>query len=113
VGKIKQAFSDSNIYFNFLFMNKDPQNTSGIYMREQSEDVFSTFVEVAKATGGIVDNSQNPSFSFKNGCKAAKYSYLLYYNPKNYSSDGKYKKIEVKLKNKDYKVSHRQGYFAN
>jgi len=33
--------------------------------------------------------------------------------PKNYMADGKFKKIEVKVKGKKYKVTHRAGYIAD
>jgi len=109
---IKQAFADSSIFFNFIYMHKEPENVSGIQMTEQSEDIFETFSQVAEATGGIIDSSQNPATSFKNGAKISESYYILYYSPEKYIKDGKYKSIEVKVKNKDYKITHRQGYFA-
>jgi hypothetical protein len=113
VVRIKQSFSDSSFIFNFIFMNKSPENISGINMREQSEDIFSIFSEAARATGGIVDNSQNPAYAFKNALEASGAYYLLYYSPADYKKDGKFKSISVNVKNKDYKVMHRHGYFAN
>jgi len=110
--KIKEAFADSSILFNFIFMNKTPENISGIHMREQSEDVFSTLSEAAKATGGVIDNSQNPAVGFKNALDTSQYYYILYYSPKNYTRDGKFKRITVKVKNKDYRIRHRVGYYA-
>jgi len=112
INNIKQAFADSSIFFNFIYMHKEPENVSGIRMTEQSEDIFETFSQVAEATGGIIDSSQNPATSFKNGTKISESYYILYYSPEKYIKDGKYKSIEVKVKNKDYKITHRQGYFA-
>ncbi|MGB2908935.1 MAG: VWA domain-containing protein [Candidatus Aminicenantaceae bacterium] len=113
VERLSQAFSDSATMFNFIFMNKEPDNVRGITMREQSEDVFNTFVELAAATGGIVDNSQNPEAGFRNAAQAASDYYLLYYSPANYQKDGTFKKITVKIKSQDYKINHRSGYYAN
>jgi VWFA-related protein len=110
--KIREAFADSSILFNFIFMDKTPENISGIHMREQSEDIFKAFSEAAKATGGDVDTSQNPGIGFKNTLNRSDYYYLLYYSPRNYVKDGTFKKIEVKVRNKNYKLAHRQGYFA-
>ena len=81
-------------------------------MREQSEDFFSAFRATAEATGGTVDTSTNPSTAFQNALKAADNYYLLYYSPANYVNDGSYKKIEVKVKDPKYKVTHRKGYVA-
>jgi len=64
--KIIAAFADSSLSFNFIYMNKDPEFVSGITMREQSEDIFDSFSQVAQATGGITDSSQNPGYAFKN-----------------------------------------------
>jgi hypothetical protein len=39
--------------------------------------------------------------------------YLLYYSPKNYTADGKFKKITVKVKGQNYRITHRSGYIAD
>jgi hypothetical protein len=109
---LKQAFSDSGILFNFIFMDKSPTTTAGITMREQSEDVFKVFTEVAAATGGITDNSQNPAVAFRNASNITDRCYILYYSPPNYVKDKQFKTITVKVKGRDLKVIHRLGYFA-
>ena len=113
VNKITSSYADSSLSFNLLFMHKEPENVSGIHMREQSEDMFSAFSQIAKATGGIVDSSQNPSYAFKNASHVSESYYLLYYSPKNYKKDGKFKSIKVRVKNLGYRVTHRMGYYAN
>jgi hypothetical protein len=111
--KISQAFADASICFNFLFVDRQERDAGGITMREQSEDFFAAFRETAKATGGYVDTSTNPSAAFQNALESGENYYLLYYSPTNYTGDGAYKKIQVKVKNSDYKVTYRQGYIAN
>jgi VWFA-related protein len=111
--RIKQAFSDAGIHLYFIFMNKEQQNVSGITMREQSEDVFKVFSQVAQATGGTVDTSQNPAAGFQHALERSKDYYVLYYSPENYQKDGRFKHIKVQVKNLDYKVLHRIGYYAN
>ncbi len=113
VDSLTRAFADAAVLFNFFFINKKPESVSGVYMREQSEDVFMVFSQVAEATGGVVDNSQNPASAFKSTSKATEFSYLLYYSPREYVRDGEFKTIEVRIKDRDYRVTHRKGYFAN
>ena len=110
--RMTQVFADADIFFNFLYMHKEPENVSGIQMTEQSEDVFKTMSDVAFATGGVVDSSQNPAAAFKNGAEKCENYYLLYYNPQNYIADRTFKSIEVKIKGKDYKLNYRKGFIA-
>ncbi len=111
--KVIQAFSDACISFNLIFMHKDPERALGISMREQSEDAFNAFSRVAESSGGIVDSSQNPAAAFKNALDNSQSYYLLYYSPSDYKKDGKFKSIEVKVKDKGFKIAHRLGYFTN
>lgn len=111
--KIIAAFADASVSFNFIFMQKDPELVSGITMREQSEDIFGAFTQAAKATGGVIDSSQNPAAAFRNASDLSKSYYLLYYSPLDYKKDGKFKSIIVRVKDKVYNITHRVGYFAN
>jgi hypothetical protein len=111
--KIIHSYADAGIYFNFLFIEKKPDYITGIQMHEQSEDVFETFSKTARATGGEALSTQNPFISFKNSTERAKNYYLLYYIPQNSKDDEIFKSIEIKIKNKDYKLSYRTGYISN
>jgi hypothetical protein len=111
--RIIAAFADASISFNFIFMHKDPEFVSGVTMREQSEDMFNSFSQVAQATGGIVDSSQNPAYAFKHAAEIAESYYLLYYSPIDYKKDGQFKSINIRLIDKNYRLSYRLGYIAN
>lgn len=113
VEAVKQAYSDSSITINFLFFTKPAEHIPGIRMIEHSEDIFGAFNEMAQATGGITASSANPEFLFKKAGEATENYYLLYYTPKNYKADGKFRKIEVKVKGRNYRITHRAGYFAD
>jgi VWFA-related protein len=123
IEKIRQAFSDSSISVHFLFVTNKPgmhddlnvgrMQPLRVELFDQSDSIFGAFKEVAKATGGIADSSANAAASFQKAAAASENYYLLYYLPKDYKADGKFKEIEVKVKDKNYAVSHRAGYFAN
>lgn len=113
VDAVKQAFADSSISIHFLYITTPAKQTYGIRMEEKSEDIYSAFKEMARATGGFTDSSANPDSLFQQAVDASENYYLIYYSPLNYKSDGKFKEIKVRVKDKDYRVTHRLGYFAN
>jgi len=111
--KIVEAYCDSSADFNFLFMKRTPERFGGITMREQSEDVFTVFSQVAPATGGITETTQNPVAEVKDALKTSELYYLLSYRPTPVAKGETFKAITVKVRNKDYKVLHRRGYITN
>jgi len=124
VETIKRAFSDPLISSHFLFVTKTPMyvlditrgtsfETSEIQMKDYSAEIFSAFSEMAKATGGLTESSANLQFLFEKAVDASENYYILYYSPSNYKKDGKFKSIKVKVRGKNYRVTHRAGYFAN
>ena len=113
IDKIKKAFADSAALVNFLFITKSPEHRRNVTFSEQSNDIFAPFLEMAIATGGYAESSANPDSLFQNAVKAAEDYYLLYYTPKNYQPDGKFREIKVRIKGKSYKILHRAGYIAD
>lgn len=113
VDKIEQAYADPSISAHFMFLTKLAMSTPFITMQEFSSDVFNAFKTLADATGGTVESSSSPEHLFEKAVEASENYYLLYYTPKNYVADGKFKKIEVKIKGKKYRVTHRAGYIAD
>jgi len=132
--KIKQIFSDSSITAHMIYVTKlsdldimqreagsltnaNEYDTSATTMPRVLQDIsgsmFSSFKDIAEATGGIVDSSTNAAASFKKAADASENYYLLYYSPENYVADGEFKEIKIKVKGKRYKISHRAGYIAD
>lgn len=110
---VKQAYADSSASIHFMFFTQPAQHVPGIRFEEHSEDIYSAFREMAVATGGIAESSANPFMLFKSAVESSENYYILYYTPLNYRKDGQFKNIQVKIKNPDYRVIHRAGYFAN
>ena len=113
VDLVKQVYADSSISIHFLFLTPAIEHVQGVYFQERSEDIFSAFREMADATGGFVDSSANPASSFKRAVDASENYYLLYYSPQKYAKDGRFKEIKISVKDRNYKVVHRMGYFSN
>lgn len=110
---LKRTYADSSISIHFLFITTPPKTIPGLYFHEQSEDIYSAFREMSRATGGYMESSANPDALFRHSVEASENYYLLYYSPLNYREDNKFKEIKVRVKNKNYRVVHRIGYFAD
>lgn len=108
--RICQAFADSAANFNFLFMNKQPERISGVTMREQSEDVFKVFSQIAAATGGVVDASDNPEAAVREALAVADASYILAYTSSSPAAKGAFNALAVRIKNRNLKVIARAGF---
>jgi len=123
VSKIKQYYSDASVTVHFLFITKEPQaarhamgqDTPVIFgrLQDQSGNIFGAFSEMAKATGGLTESTQNPAFALQQASEASRNYYLLYYQPQTYRADGKFRRIEVKVKGGRYRITHRSGYIAD
>ncbi len=110
---VKEAYADASASIHFMFFTKPAEHVPGIRFEEHSEDIFAAFREMAVATGGITESSSNPFSLFRTAVESSETYYLLYYSPLDYRRDGQFKKVEIRVKNPDYKVIHRAGYFAN
>jgi len=113
VDRVKHAYADASTSIHFMFFTKPAEHIPGIRLEEHSENIYAAFREIAKATGGITESSSNPKFLFKKAVESSENYYLLYYAPLNYKRDGKFRNIKVRVKNLNYRVIHRAGYFAN
>ena len=122
VDNVKKVFSDSSISIHFLYITKAPFQGSSISrfgtdqsitMADQVENVFSTFQEMAQATGGFVGSSFYGTEIFKKALDASENYYLVYYSPLDYKQDGKFKNVKIRVKGKNYRITHRSGYFAD
>jgi hypothetical protein len=116
--ELRQAFSDSSISCHFLYITKtiaDGNRGPGkdIEEMESGMQTYRGFSAIAEVTGGLMDSSANASASFQKAVDFSENYYLLYYSPKNYKPDGKFKKIMVKVKGQNYRVTHRTGYIAD
>lgn len=111
---IKKAFADSTILFNLLYLKNTKLVTSGSMFDkiDLAGGLFSTFKDLAKITGGLAQTTASASVSFEKAVDASENYYLLYYTPKDYKADGKYKRIKVRVKGQKYRIIHRSGYLA-
>lgn len=72
-----------------------------------------TLRRIAYETGGrAIVNTNNPADQLQNIIDDASAYYLIGYTPSRTANDGKYHRIEVKVKRRGVKVTSRRGYWA-
>ena len=111
--KIKRAYADSSILFQLIYLKDKQLFLSPFDMMDTTASMFSTFKDVSEASGGMTHVTINPTATFKRAVEVSENYYLLYYSPKAYKADGKFRKINVKVKGGNYRVIHRAGYIAD
>jgi len=110
---IEKTYADCSISIHFLYLTLPPENVYGVRMEEHSEDIYASFQEMARATGGYADSAAWADSLFKRALEASENYYIIYYSPHEYKADGKFRNIRVRIKSGRYKVLHRMGYYAN
>lgn len=113
VEPVRRAYADSGAAVHFLFLTRPAPKVPGVVMEEQSEDIFAPFREMSRATGGYMASTSNLKTAMAAAVAAAENYYLLYYAPKDYVADGRFHRLEVRLKSGGARISHRAGYIAD
>jgi len=117
--RIQELFSNAQTTVHFAFLRKDLNEKTDVEYSEanpaapvgMSGDIFQTFRDLAITTGGIVETTRNPRFAMQKVTTAAENYYLLYYRPAAPAAGKEFKNIKVRVKNANYKVISRSGYF--
>jgi hypothetical protein len=80
--------------------------------RENSE--HAEMEEIAQQTGGVAHYNRNDlTQQLSDQFGQAQTYYTLSYSPTDKNWDGKYRKINLKLKGRSYNLYYRRGYFAD
>lgn len=82
-------------------------------MDNNAREAGETLSEIAAATGGTAFQNNNNLFAgLARAFADGRQYYMLAYNPSNPNSDGKFRAISVKLKDKNLQVNAKRGYWA-
>lgn len=113
VEAVKRLYADSGAAIHFVYLTRPLPKVRGLTMEEQSEDIFSPFREMARATGGTISSTANMTAAMRSVVAASENYYLLYYTPKSYQADGKFRSLEVRVKGEGLRTTYRLGYIAD
>jgi hypothetical protein len=86
--------------------------------RQELESLLSSnqiaMEDIAQDTGGRAFYNTNAlSDAVKDAVDNGSHYYTLAYSPANNKTDGKYRRIQVRLADGDYKLSYRRGYYSD
>lgn len=93
----------------------DASDPSFYWRRDAYFGGTSVLKKLARETGGRVIEAGRPektAQAFQEIAEELRTQYLLGYSPANPRRDGGFRKIEVKVRGRDYKVQARRGYYA-
>lgn len=83
-------------------------------VNERAAHEGQTLLEIAAATGGTAfQNSNDMLAGLKRAFADGREYYMLAYVPSNETQDGKFRKIEVQVRDRKAVVSAKRGYWAN
>jgi VWFA-related protein len=108
---IEEAQRSDAIIYSVLF--EDPRFTSGFYGGMSGEGPMR---RMAEETGGRVfrvDRKNSLSDIYSQIQEEMRTQYALGYTPSNPAKDGSFRRTELRVKNKDYKVQVRKGYYSD
>jgi hypothetical protein len=113
VDLVTRAYADASAAVHFLHITRPSERPAGIWMEEQTEDIFAPFLEMARVTGGYAESTANIAGAMRAAVEASENYYLLYYTPESFRPDGRFHRITVKVRAAGVRVSHRLGYIAD
>jgi VWFA-related protein len=104
---------DSNIDVN-ANRNQDPfSNNLNDSLRQEADD-NSTMLQMAERTGGhAFINTNGLAGAVARSIEAGSNYYTLTYTPPDTANDGKFRRIQLKLRRDGYTLAYRRGYYAD
>lgn len=94
--------------------NPDPFTNNLNDSIRQNADDNSTMLQMAEKTGGhAYINTNGLADAVARSIEAGSNYYTLTYTPPNTVNDGKFRRIQLKLRHDGYTLSYRRGYYAD
>jgi VWFA-related protein len=94
--------------------NQDPFTNNLNDSIRQNADDNSTMLQMAEQTGGhAFINTNGLADAVARSIEAGSNYYTLTYTPPNTANDGKFRRIQLKLRRDGYTLSYRRGYYAD
>lgn len=91
-----------------------PVDAPGEKMEDELGTTQISMETLAEQTGGrAFYNTNGLDAAMGKAIEEGSHYYTLAYSPSNAANDGKYRRIAVKLKEGDYRLSYRRGYYAD
>ena len=109
---IAAAHRSDAVVYSIYYVDPTIYSRSGGFYRPSDSDLK----RMSEETGGRVfkvDRKHSLPEIFEQLQEEMRTQYSIGYAPQNPDKDGSFRRIEIKTKNKDYKVQARRGYYAS
>ncbi len=109
---VSQALINSGISAHFVYLTRAENRDRRFVMKDNSQDIYNMFSKIAGLTGGIVETTSKPEAGLKLIAGFCNDYYLVdFYSPAP-QADGKFRIIEIDVKDRKLKKHFQSGYLA-
>lgn len=110
--RLARAFASASILLHFMVF--DMPETDGLTDIEARNltDFYGRLEAISSLSGASFPRDLTALELLKEAVGRLDQYYLVYYTPSYYAGDGKFKSIEVRVKDRQYRLVHRAGYVS-
>jgi hypothetical protein len=110
--RLARAFASASILLHFVVF--DMPETDGLTDIEARNltDFYGRLEAISSLSGASFPRDLTALELLKEAVGRLDQYYLVYYTPSYYAGDGKFKSIEVRVKDRQYRLVHRAGYVS-
>lgn len=110
--RLARAFASASILLHFMVF--DMPETDGLTDIEARNltDFYGRLEAISSLSGASFRRDLTALELLKEAVGRLDQYYLVYYTPSYYAGDGKFKSIEVRVKDRQYRLVHRAGYVS-
>ena len=109
---VGETLVKSGICAHFIYLTKPSGRDRRFAMKDNSQDVYSVFSKMTDITGGVLETTAKPEAGLKQVCDFCDEYYLVdFYSPAP-QADGKFRSIDINVKDRKLKTYYPKGYLA-
>lgn len=109
---LARAFASASILFHFVVFDIPKEDGLTDIEARKLKEFYGRLEAISSLSGASFRRDLTPHELLRESVGRLDQYYLVYYTPSYYAGDGKFKSIEVKVKDRQYRMVHRGGYVS-